>query len=317
MDNDPHSPHFSSREPGATPPGPGRAPRPRLSARVLDDSRWKLAIAIIGALTAIIGALAVAPTITGFFHQSESSDSTGPSTGSAPSNSVALSVQPAIHSNGSPAPSAIDSAAIQSPALSTSDDAATALAVGNCLAADLKPLPCTAIHRFEVVAVDSTECDAAVAVSYLAGNPDLDVIRARFTLSNEHACLVANAGDTDRSATIKGILAVSDAAAGSPFRLCRDDRTAPTEVSCDVPHTSEFIGSLGVPAPDTDDCQAAATAYLSRTYNDVSGRLKVTAIPTSDPSSGSPSCVITTRGNAVLTQSIRNVRTSALPLRAG
>jgi hypothetical protein len=276
---------------------------------VLDHPRWKLATVTIGALSGVAA-------IIGVIYAIAISNPAGPDAGAATSNTVSPSVQ-SINTSTSSTQGTVDPTTGQISPSSTSADVPPALAVGDCLGADRQPLPCTAVHRYEVVAIGATECNAAVAVSYLGGNPDLDIVRARFVLSDEHACLVADAADADRSATIKGILAAADPAAGSPFRLCRDDRSAPTEVSCDVPHTSEFVGSMGEPAPDQTHCEAAASAYLSRTFADVSDRLKVTAIPTSVPSSGAPSCVITTRGNAVLTESLRSVRTNALPLQAG
>jgi hypothetical protein len=310
MGIDPNTPDASGGAGNGAPPEPDNQGRPSFSERVSEHPRWKLATAIIGTLAALVG-------IIGFAYPILFSSQAGPGTGAATSTSVATPAQPAVTTAATTAPTTVDPTTEESPTVPASGDVVPAPAVGDCLGTDRRPLPCTATHRFEVVAVDTPECDAAVALPYLGGNPDLDILRARFTVSDVHACLVADHGDADRSATIKGILAVTDPAAGSPFRLCRDDRTTPTEVGCDVPHTSEFIGSLGVPAPTTADCEAAATAYLSRTYKDFSDRLKVTAIPTSDPSSGAPTCVITTRGNAVLTQSIRNVRTNALPLRAG
>jgi hypothetical protein len=306
MATDPDSPDGSGDIPPA-PPEPSNPASQGFVARLLANPHWQLATVLIGTLAAVVG-------IVTSLHLWPADSA---SAGAAPSSSVPPSVQTTISPAQILAPTTDTSTTGDPPTSSTAADVVPALAVGDCLSADRQPLPCTAVHRYEVVATGTTECTAAVAMSYLGGNPDLDILRAQFTFSDEQACLVADAGDADRSATIKGILAVTDPAAGSPFRLCRDDRTTPTEVGCDVPHTSEFIGSLGVPAPNTADCEAAASAYLSRTYNDVSDRLKVTAIPTSDPSSGSPSCVITTRGNAVLTQSIRNVRTNALPLRAG
>ena len=311
MGNDPSTPDASGGAGNGAPPEPANRARPSFSERVSEHPRWKLATAIIGTLAAVVG-------IIGFAYPILFSSQPGPTAGAATSNSVSSPAQPAVTTAETSVPSTVDPTSEESPPSSTSQDVVPALAVGDCLSAERQPLPCTAVHRFEVVATGATECNAAVALPYLGGNPDLDILRAQFTASDEHACLVADHSDADRSATIKGILSVTDdPTAGSQFRLCRDDRTTPTEVGCDVPHTGEFIGSLGVPAPDTADCEAAATAYLSRTYNDVSDRLKVTAIPTSDPGSGSPGCVITTRGNAVLTQSIRNVRTNALPLQAG
>lgn len=87
-------------------------------------------------------------------------------------------------------------------------------------------------------------------------------------------------------------------------------------MGCDVPHTGELVGVPAGSVPDQAGCESAASAYLSLTFGRVSDRLKVLTLPTTDPNDGRPRCVIAVRGNEVLTASIRNLRTSALPLTA-
>lgn len=154
-------------------------------------------------------------------------------------------------------------------------------------------------------------------IGYLGGNPDLDVLRAHVVTGADPSCLVTTADNTDLTLSIKGILDVSRGSAGDSFRLCRDDRTTATDVGCNVPHTGEYVGVPAGTVPDQLGCEAAAKNYLNVSVNEVSDRLAVTPLPTSNPDDGRPRCVITVRGNQTLTGSIRNVRTNALPLAAG
>jgi hypothetical protein len=191
------------------------------------------------------------------------------------------------------------------------------IAVGDCLSESRQSVPCTAIHRFEVIATNAPDCNASAAISYLGGNRDLDVLRAHYSLDASATCLVSNADDSDLVVSIKGILAVSSGSAGDRFRLCRDDRTAATDVGCNVPHTGEYVGAPAGTVPNQAGCESAAKAYLNLSINVVSDQLAVNALSTSNPDDGRPRCVITVRGNQVLTASIRNLRTNALPLTGG
>jgi hypothetical protein len=164
--------------------------------------------------------------------------------------------------------------------------------------------------------MDPPACDAVVALGYLGGNADLDVLRARLEMDG-NVCVLSNADQVDMSNSVKGMLDVSNGLVGDAFRLCRDDRTKPTDVGCNTPHTGEYVGVPAGAVPDQQGCEAAAKAYMSVGFSEVSGDLAVLALPTADPDDGRPRCVITVRGNQVLTASIRNVRTHALPLEAG
>jgi hypothetical protein len=283
----------------------------RLSHRLVEHSWWKLAVTIVGVLAGVAG---IASAIQAIWL----SDPSGSGGGGATATTGA-SPGPSSNRDGSSPSDSSPSTTLTDP---SSPESATsvpvrAMAVGDCLGEDQHTVPCTAVHQFEVVAIDTPDCNAGVAMPYLAGNPDLDVVQARFVLDAGTACLVGNATDTDRSSSVKGILAISAGAAGDSFRLCRDDRSSPTDVGCDVPHTGELVGSPAGTVPDQSGCEAAASSYLNLTFNDVSDRLKVTVLPTSNPTDGLPHCVIAVRGNEVLTTSIRNVRTNALPLAAG
>lgn len=238
----------------------------------------------------------------------------------ATAGSVAISSVPATISSLEPSPGATSNAdhsaftSSYGSASATDTTSEGGVTVGECLATDHHPTSCNAIHRYEVVAVNTRECNADVAMPYLGGNRDLDVMRASFVLDDYGSCLVANADNTDRSASVRGILLSS---VGDSFRLCRDDRTVPTTVGCDTAHTSEFVGFPADTVPDQTDCEAAASAYMDLAVREISDRLSIGVIPTSTSSSDLPSCVITVRGNEVLTASVRNLRTNALPMTAG
>jgi len=270
----------------------------------------------------VIAILATITTVslgvrTWWFSDANGANQSGavPST-AVPSTAVPSTAAPSTTtvaaSTGSSA-SATASFATTSPA----DTPASVVAVGDCLNDGGSIVPCTAIHRTEVIATSAADCNDATATEYLGGNRELDVLRAHVAVGNDMSCLVSAADNTDLSSPIKGTLDVSKGSAGDSFRLCRDDRTAATNVGCGVPHTGEYVGVPAGTVPDQRGCEAAAQRYLNLSVNEVSDRLAVTVLPTSNPDDGQPRCVITVRGNQILNGSIRNVRTNALPLAAG
>lgn len=153
------------------------------------------------------------------------------------------------------------------------DSSAPVIAVGDCFNDGRTTVPCTAIHRTEVIATGAADCNAATAMGYLGGNRELDVLRANVAVGNDLSCLVSAADNTDLFSSVKGILDVSKGPAGDSFRLCRDDRTTATNVGCSVPHTGEYVGVPAGTVPDQRGCDAAAQRYLNLSVDEVSDRL--------------------------------------------
>jgi hypothetical protein len=286
----------ASRNENVPPPAPaGRS--------LVDHPRFKLVIALLGATLTLVG------IVSGIFAIVRSNSSPGPSTTSPSVTTTSETPTTATASSES------RESPVEASQVATAPTGDSVLITGTCLDGSMASVPCTAIHRFEVVAQAGSSCDVATAMAYLGGNKDLDVLRADVE-QMDGACLVSGMDDPDRTSAIEGIFAAPPPAA-DPFRLCRDDRVAATEVSCDVPHTGEIVGVPAGSVPDQAGCEAAASAYLSLSFNRVSDRLKVVTLSTTDPNDGQPRCVITVRGNELLTASLRNIRTNALPMVAG
>ena len=181
---------------------------------------------------------------------------------------------------------------------------AVALAVGDCLAADRTPTACDGEHAAEVYSTAGCTGDALLA--YLGGRSGSDVLRSDLTLAEVPAeggtaCTVGlPSGSLDGSSD--GVLGGD---AGDVWRRCLDGND--TEVPCSVEHTAEVVF---VQADSTDalNCVARASQYLGTPFDRHADDLEVVE-------SGS-TCQIAVRGNNVLTASLRDLRSTALPLEA-
>lgn len=276
------------------------------------DKKGKFARFVEHPIFKVIAILATITTVTLGARTLWFGDANGANQGGPGTATAAPSITTVAASGGSAA-SPTANFAVGSPA----DSPVPVIAVGDCFNDGGTTVPCTAIHRTEVIATGAVDCDDAAAMEYLGGNFELDVLRAHVAVGNEVSCLVSAADNTDLLSSVKGILNVSKGSAGDSFRLCRDDRTTAANVGCSVPHTGEYVGVPAGTVPDQRGCDEAAQRYLNLSVKEVSDWLAVTVLPTSNPNDGQPRCVITVRGNQTLNASIRNIRTNALPLAAG
>ena len=181
---------------------------------------------------------------------------------------------------------------------------AAVLAVGDCLAADLTPTACDGEHASEVYSTSGCTSDELVA--YLGGRSGSDVLRSDLAIAEipaegGTACTVGLPGES-LDGSSDGVLG-SDA--GDVWRRCTDANSA--EVPCSVEHTAEVIF---VQAASTEplNCTARASDYLGTPFDRHSDDLEVVE-------SGS-TCLIQVRGDNVLTASVRDLRSTALPLEA-
>jgi serine/threonine-protein kinase len=181
---------------------------------------------------------------------------------------------------------------------------AAALGVGDCLAADRTPTACDGEHASEVYSTSG--CTADELVAYLGGRSGFDVLRSDLALDEVPAeggtaCTVGLPSDTlDRSSD--GVLGGD---AGDEWRRCLDANDG--EVPCSEEHTAEVI-FVQEQSTDPLNCTARASEYLGTPFDRHSDALDVVE-------SGS-TCQVAVRGDNVLTASLRDLRSTALPLEA-
>ena len=181
---------------------------------------------------------------------------------------------------------------------------AAVLAVGDCLAGDLAPTACDGEHASEVYSTSGCTPDDLVA--YLGGRSGSDVLRSDLALAEVPAdggtaCTVGlPGGGLDRAS--EGVLGGD---AGDVWRRCLDGND--TELPCSEDHSAEVIFEQA-DSTDSLNCVARASQYLGTPFDRHSDDLEVVE-------SGS-TCLIQVRGNNVLTASVRDLRSTALPLEA-
>lgn len=270
--------------------------------------------AVVAFAAALFGLLGI-PSVNTWFSSSAATTATTPMTPATPVATPALSgAEPS-----GPGPAVDGSNTNESGAAAGgggTESATQTLGVGDCLSAQGQVLPCSAIHRYEVIGVPGQACEQATVVGYLGGNPELDI--PRVSLSPDYdggSCVISSADQTDWTGSVKGAFSAdSHNAMADALRRCRDDRMAAQDVSCDQRHTGEYVGVPAGTVPGQSECVNLAAGYLNINFDRVAAELAVQALPTSDPDDGRPRCVVVVRGNNDLTASLRNVRTKELPI---
>jgi hypothetical protein len=197
----------------------------------------------------------------------------------------------------------------------SSSSAVTSPKSGDCLTPALATVPCTSLHRYEIIAARAQTCGAADLARYLGGHPGREILLVgpkKVALHDGgNACVVVDPGG-NASAPAAGALAT---AASARWRRCIDERTDAASVACSVPHTSEFVGVDGNVAPDGAACRSAAETYMQLSLDRVSDRLAVAVIPTRDVADPAPRCLVRVLGDDnVLVDTLRRVGVKALPI---
>ena len=204
---------------------------------------------------------------------------------------------------------ATDTTSAGAPAGSTAPDngGSAALAVGDCVDGNGAKAPCDAAHAAEVYS--DGECTTAALVGYLGGTPGDDPLTSLLTLGTADVpggavCTVTAPAQTQASS--QGVLAAS---AGAVWRRCTDVRGV--DVLCTKPHTTEVVFDRSEAADQSAplNCQARASAFIGKPYDQVSNDL--------DSKDDSTRCLLTVRGDNVLTDSLHGLKSSALPIQAG
>jgi serine/threonine-protein kinase len=178
------------------------------------------------------------------------------------------------------------------------------LAVGDCLDAGQATTACDGPHASEVYS--TTACDDEQLLAYLGGRVGTDVLRSDLSrgetpVDGGTACTVGRP-DAELDGPNEGVL---DGDAGDVWRRCLD--TDSREVPCSDEHTAEVI-FVQAAATEPLNCTARASDYLETPFDRHSDDLEVIE-------SGS-TCLVAVRGNNVLTASLRDLRSTALPLEA-
>ena len=191
------------------------------------------------------------------------------------------------------------------------------VSIGACLSGSGIAVPCDAVHRFEVASEAGSPCMNSALISYLGGDPALDVIlvnaETHVVSPNASACVLSSVDNHDRTGSVKDVLTTPD---GDQWRRCIDDRLQRKDVPCSVPHTGEYVGFSAGSAPNVAACEIAAEKYMATTMPQVSGQLDISALRTVNVNDDLPRCLISVRGDNVLTSSLRRIGANALPLEA-
>jgi hypothetical protein len=178
------------------------------------------------------------------------------------------------------------------------------LAVGVCLGAGLATTACDGPHASEVYS--TTACDDEQLLGYLGGRVGTDVLRSDLALGETPidggtACTVGRP-DEELDAPNEGVL---DGDEGDVWRRCLDADSR--EVPCSDEHTAEVI-FVQADSAEPLNCTGRASDYLGTPFDRHSDDLEVVE-------SGA-ACLVAVRGNNVLTASVRDLRSTALPLEA-
>ncbi|NYJ05811.1 serine/threonine-protein kinase [Petropleomorpha daqingensis] len=182
----------------------------------------------------------------------------------------------------------------------------TALAVGTCVTEAKAATACDGPHAAEVYS--DGECTMAALVGYLGGTPGEDPLTPQLTLDTADVPggAVCTVGAPQPSqASSQGVLATS---AGAVWRRCTDDRG--TDVLCTKPHKTEVVydGTEAADPTAAVDCEGRASTFLGKPFEQVQDKL------TLQPDGSR--CLLSARGDNVLTDSLHGLKSSALPIQA-
>ena len=190
--------------------------------------------------------------------------------------------------------------------------AAESLRPGTCLSGsstDATSVSCQIAHATEVYS-SAGICDEATLIAYLGGNPTVDLLRSDLTVrtSPSGICTVTFPPSLTVATSVEGALAGSNSAV---LRQCVNNRSG-ADVDCGEKHTGEVVAVVGKNEPTVVDCNEVATKYMSRSPDDL--YLQLTVGP-EDFGDGFR-CVISAIGSNRLTDTLRMLGTSSVPISA-
>jgi hypothetical protein len=200
--------------------------------------------------------------------------------------------------------------ATQGPSQTAPGSAASeALGPGDCLDASLNAMArCDVPHEYEVFASD--DCSDASLITYLGGDPAVDIVRAipqRVEVASGFTCVVSPPERAPHDSAAEGVLQgpIDDA-----WRSCIDDRTGEQDMSCADQHTGEWV-SREPEADEMVNCEELAARYMNAPPSRFSGRLQVGAAR----GPAGPRCFVEILGSDLLHGSVRSIGVSSLPTR--
>jgi hypothetical protein len=181
-----------------------------------------------------------------------------------------------------------------------------------CWTSEMAPVQCSSSHSVETLPISSDDCGSIGLVGLMGGDPGLDHVRLGATTQTVDggAACVASAADP-WVGPLEDVLKANGAAA---FRACLDTRLAAELTGCDDVHTVELVGPVRQDLAGADDCGQVVETYTGLVRRSLDHRLRVQL--RSRGTDGSV-CAIAVTGGDVLTDSLRGVGPSALPISAG
>ena len=194
-------------------------------------------------------------------------------------------------------PTGAVSAAAQSPSQTSSSPA---VALDGCSTADRVGVDCRATHRYEALPAGSP-CTMAAAMHYLGGRWLLDVPMTVRTMAWPGGRCVIDAG-RDVHGSARGVMREPAA----DWRRCADTRRK-IVVRCSQRHTSEFIGTGSTRRASPQQCATAARIYINKPPASYADKLSIAVLP-------GGLCLVSARGNHLLTTTIRNLGVWPVPL---
>jgi hypothetical protein len=240
---------------------------------------------VLGAISAIIVAIPVAISV---FQDASPSP---------------ISTRQSVPGRSEPSQQPLDGTALSSPHVN----------LGSCLSDAREVVPCDTAHTYEIFAPGPAPCSKHLLVSYLGGVASLDVLgnevkSVAITLQGGTECALTSSTGKLMNATARDILTTSR---GDIFRKCIDLRKE-IEVPCSEPHTSEVVYDAESSSGAEVNCPSKAAQYIDKDPASFASDLKVILVEVN----GMPECQVTVLGHNVLTASIRNLGTQALPISA-
>jgi hypothetical protein len=184
--------------------------------------------------------------------------------------------------------------------------ASTEDAKSACISSKNQSVDCREFHRYEQLPGD---CSTAALLNYMGGRAGLDVALGHPTASNSGGCFLDNGREVSSSA--RGVLAVDDG--DDAWRRCYDDRRN-IIVSCDEPHTGEYVATGGESKASQAECATAARTYMGRSIAANAELLQVQVIAKTGSDPNLPRCLISIRGAQRLGASVRRIGINTLPV---
>jgi hypothetical protein len=175
-------------------------------------------------------------------------------------------------------------------------------AAERCGSARGELVDCQLPHRYETYV---GSCDTGGVVAWLGGRADVDVVRAT-VVASDRSCLV------DLKTEAVGSASQAFKRGASPaFRRCWDEQSG-SLVTCDEPHTHEYIAAAVERIATADQCAEAARTYLEVGIDQRSDELRVSALTEVPAVGDNARCVIEVVGAERLEQSVRAIRNTQL-----